>query len=167
LENLFSADNRVKIKILFYNAIKLLFAKRDCNVLKMYIYVITVLRVVDGDTIDADIDLGFNIWVRKARIRLAGIDCPESRSRDKVEKKHGLMAKECLSELLESKKITLESHGKGKFGRVLGVLFSDGEDVNKKMIKQHHAVAYSGQSKDDIMAAHLANRQKLKAEMLQ
>jgi micrococcal nuclease len=127
----------------------------------MYIYSISVNRVIDGDTISADIDLGFKIFLKDIRVRLANIDCPESRSRDTEERQFALKSKYFLSQLLTSKAITLESHGKDKFGRVLGILFADGEAVNTKMVEANHAVAYNGENKQSIKQAHLANRLKL------
>lgn len=135
----------------------------------MYTYKLANLRVIDGDTIDADIDLGFNIWLRKRRIRLRGIDCPETRTRDKIEKQYGFAALEYLKQLVTSTEtVTLQSYGEGKFGRILGDLFVDeiaglsvNWSINREMIIAHHAVDYHGQSKDDIKKEHLANRQKL------
>ena len=140
----------------------------------MYHYRVKLLKVVDGDTVDVDVDLGFNVWLRKQRIRLHGIDTPESRTRNKEEKRFGVRAKQHLSHMIATeiehgplvgsdtkKQILLQSLGRGKFGRILGVLFVDGVNVNEKMIEDHHAVAYHGQSKDEIMEAHLANRKKL------
>ena len=119
----------------------------------MYTYIIELIRVVDGDTIDAYIDLGFSVKVKK-RIRLVGINCPESRTRDLEEKKRGLAAKDRLKCLLEGcNKITLDSQGVGKFGRCLGNLFIDQVDgqeqtdlinVNDLLITEGHAVAYHG-----------------------
>jgi len=119
----------------------------------MYSYTIELIRVVDGDTVDAYIDLGFSVKVKK-RIRLLGINSPESRTRDLEEKKRGLAAKERLKCLLEGcKNITLDSHGVGKYGRCLGNLFIDMVDgqekltvvnVNDLLITEGHAVAYHG-----------------------
>ena len=119
----------------------------------MYIYNIELLRVVDGDTIDAKIDLGFDVSIKK-RVRFLGVDTPESRTRDLEEKKRGLAAKDRVQELLEGcTKIQLTSHGVGKFGRCLGELYIDmvdGEEkielesVNKLLIKEGHAVEYHG-----------------------
>ena len=120
-----------------------------------------VTKVVDGDTIDVIIDLGFDIMY-KSRVRLFGIDTPESRTRDLVEKKYGLMSKDYLKEALKNaEKIVIKTHKgeeTGKFGRILGEIFCDGENINKKMCDQGHAVAYYGQSKDDIQEEHLKNR---------
>jgi len=119
----------------------------------MYTYKIKLERVVDGDTVDADIDLGFDVSVKK-RIRLQGINAPESRTRDLEEKARGLAAKDRLKAILEgAKEIQLCSHGVGKYGRCLGELHVntlDGKEcltlanVNELLIKEGHAVAYDG-----------------------
>jgi micrococcal nuclease len=120
----------------------------------MYTYNATCVRVVDGDTIDAEIDLGFDIKVTK-RIRLGGINAPESRTRNKVEKKLGLAAKERLKEMMEGAAncFELESQEIGKFGRVIGKLHIDkiaGKDVitkvcvNDCLVKEGYAVEYDG-----------------------
>jgi len=131
----------------------------------MYRYRVDVTRVVDGDTVDVNIDLGFGMTYKKQRVRLYGIDTPESRTRDLVEKKYGKAAKKFLQEKIESADVvTLYSHDKGKFGRILGELFIDGSSdlsLNQLMINNHHAVAYHGQSKEEIEEQHLANRDKV------
>jgi len=119
----------------------------------MYEYACTVDRVVDGDTIDAYIDLGFDVSIKK-RIRFMGIDTPESRTRDLEEKARGLAAKDRLKAILEgADEIQLCSHGVGKYGRCLGELHVDMldgkkcltlENVNELLIKEGHAVAYDG-----------------------
>jgi len=114
----------------------------------MYTYNATLLRVVDGDTVDALIDLGFDTHVKK-RIRLYGIDAWESRTRDKVEKVKGLAAKERLAEIIELEnegKFILVSHGVGKFGRVLGDIYLDhnSDSVNNLLISEGHAKNYNG-----------------------
>ena len=131
----------------------------------MYEYKVKVRRVVDGDTVDVDIDLGFGVWLYKQRVRLYGIDTPESRTRDLEEKKFGLKAKEYLKKWItteDDRVVSLLSHGSGKFGRILGELFvtfnSDKVNVNETMIEDHHAVKYHGQSKDEIAERHLQNR---------
>jgi len=121
-----------------------------------YIYRAKLDRVVDGDTIDALIDVGFDIWVKK-RIRYMGIDTWESRTRDLEEKAKGLKAKERNKELLEkvSSKpgfFRLKSHGVGKYGRVLGEIFiMDAEgvqmNINQTLIKEGHAYEYFGGKK--------------------
>jgi len=131
----------------------------------MFEYRCNVVRVVDGDTVDVDIDLGFGVWMRKQRIRMYGIDTPESRTRDLEEKTYGLAAKDFLYGRLDDPKgVTLRTHkdGKGKYGRILGELwrtstYSD-KSVNEYMIEKHHAVRYMGQSKEDIEEAHIENR---------
>jgi len=119
----------------------------------MYTYKIKLDRVVDGDTIDAFIDLGFDVSVKK-RIRFMGINTPESRTRDLEEKARGLAAKERLKTILEgANQIQLKSHGIGKYGRCLGELHIDIVDgkenltmvsVNELLIKEGHAVEYHG-----------------------
>lgn len=129
----------------------------------MHEYSCKVKRVVDGDTVDVDIDLGFGIVYANQRIRLYGIDTPESRTRDLVEKKFGLYAKEFLKARL-GKTCTLRTRldKKGKFGRILGEFIdAEGNSINQIMIDQHTAVAYHGQSKDDIEEQHLKNRDLL------
>lgn len=106
----------------------------------MYKYYIKVLRVLDGDTVDVMVDLGFNIFVKK-RIRLHGIDAPEVRTRDSVEKAKGFIAKKRLEELFSKhdNKAELVSHGIGKYGRCLGVLFikSERDSVNDILIHEN------------------------------
>jgi micrococcal nuclease len=130
----------------------------------MYEYNCKIVRVVDGDTIDVDIDLGFNHWIHDERIRLFGVDCPECRSRDPEEKAAGLAAKDYVKGLLhDGGTYTLTTKEKGKFGRYLGVIqLTDKTSVNGALVKEKFAVAYYGQSKDDIQAAHLENRRILK-----
>ena len=132
----------------------------------MHEYRCKVIKIIDGDTVDVDIDLGFGVWMRKQRIRMYGIDTPESRTSDLEEKKYGLAAKEFLTSMLDDKGgIILKTHkdGKGKFGRILGEMwrtsdFAD-QSINDYMIDKHHAVVYYGQSKDAIEEAHIANRE--------
>ena len=119
----------------------------------MYTYNIKLDRVIDGDTIDAFIDLGFDIHVKK-RIRFAGINTPESRTRDLEEKARGLAAKDRVKQLLDGcTNITLCSHGVGKFGRCLGEIMLDMvdgqekltlESLNRLLINEGHAVEYHG-----------------------
>jgi micrococcal nuclease len=131
--------------------------------MNMYQYNVKISKVVDGDTVDVDIDLGFSTVLKKQRVRLMGIDTPESRTRDLVEKKFGKAAKAHLKSILDAKQITLVSHDKGKFGRILGELFVDGETVsaNQRMINDHHAVPYTGDNKDLVEEMHLNNRKVL------
>ena len=113
----------------------------------MYEYSCEVKRVVDGDTVDVVLDLGFDISY-STRVRLYGIDTPESRTRDLDEKARGKMAG-TFSKLKDSK---------GKYGRVLGEIIVDDVNINQLMIKCHLAVAYNGQSKEDIEKEHMCNR---------
>ena len=138
-------------------------------------YDITVVKVVDGDTVDVDIDLGFGICLKDERVRIMGIDTPESRTSDRVEKLFGKAAKNRLYELLSegAKLITTEDkHGedmKGKFGRILGDFYVERyegqrEKVTDVMIEEGHCVAYFGGSKEEIQMKHMANREKLLRE---
>lgn len=113
----------------------------------MFNYNCTLIRVIDGDTIDVNIDLGFNIW-HKGRIRMAGIDTPESRTRNKAEKVLGLAAKNRLKELLKKKKLSINcTKEKGKFGRILADVLADDINVNKQLIEEGHARPYQGGAK--------------------
>ena len=119
----------------------------------MYEYKMQLVRVVDGDTVDAEINLGFDVKIKK-RIRFMGINAPESRTRDLEEKARGLAAKDRVKQLLNGcKNITLKSHGIGKFGRCLGEIFLDVvdgkekitvESLNELLIKEGHAKEYHG-----------------------
>ena len=138
----------------------------------MYEYKCKILRVVDGDTVDVDIDLGFGVWMHKERVRMMGIDTPESRTRDKVEKAFGLASKAKLKELLpigsiQVLKTEIDKSGedkKGKFGRILGDFLIDDKRLTDMMIESGHAVAYFGGSKEEIQMKHMANREKLLRE---
>ena len=102
----------------------------------MYEYAAFITRVVDGDTVDCEIDLGFDIWVVK-RVRLFGIDAPETRTRDLDEKAKGLAAKEWLESRILNKYVAIKTEVKtGKFGRVLGTLWHDGENLNDLMLEE-------------------------------
>ena len=111
----------------------------------MYIYKAKCERVVDGDTIDATIDLGFDTW-KKIRIRLVGINAAESRTRDLEEKARGLAAKQYVKDILikHNNEFILHSQGVGKYGRCLGNIFLGDQNVNDLMINEGHAVAYHG-----------------------
>ena len=132
----------------------------------MYRYKVNLVKVVDGDTVDVDIDLGFGMSYKKQRVRMVGIDTPESRTRDLVEKKFGKASKKHLKGILEAGDIELVSHDKGKFGRILGDLFigSSTFSVNQQMIDEHHAVAYTGGNKEETEKGHMANREILIAD---
>ena len=115
----------------------------------MYEYKATIRRVVDGDTVDVTLDLGFNIMYN-SRIRLLGIDTPESRTRDLEEKKRGLAAKDRVKELCPvGSSVTLKTtkDGRGKFGRILGEIFVGDINVNQQLVSEGHAVEYFGGKK--------------------
>ena len=127
-----------------------------------------IKKIVDGDTLDVVLDLGFNIF-HSCRVRMAGIDTPESRTRDLDEKARGKLAKEFLknwvTEYENNKKNivikTKKEKAKGKFGRVLGELWVEGVNVNEDMIQSYHAVPYSAQNKEEVKKLHLENRERL------
>ena len=133
----------------------------------MWTYRCKLRRVVDGDTVDVDIDLGFGIWQMNERVRIMGIDTPESRTRDKIEKKFGLAAKAKLKSILGKDtvlKTTINKKGvdmKGKFGRVLGDFLQNDKSVAKIMCETGHAVAYFGGAKANVQKQHMKNRKKL------
>ena len=126
-------------------------SRRKKKEIKKYEYAAKLVRVVDGDTCDAMIDLGFNTWVKK-RIRFKGVDTWESRTRNLEEKKKGLAAKAYVKDLLENSdegKFSIISHGVGKYGRVLGELFVKGHEtsINQLLIENGHAYEYEGGKK--------------------
>lgn len=130
----------------------------------MYEYRCKILRIVDGDTVDVDIDLGFDIWMHRERIRILGIDTPESRTRDLEEKAFGLAAKQYVKDLMpigSQQIIKTQKDKTGKFGRVLGDFIIEGKLLTELMIENYHAVPYNGESKDDVKSLHLINRTKL------
>ena len=133
----------------------------------MYEYRANVIKVIDGDTVDVDIDLGFGIMLRDERVRIMGIDTPESRTRDLVEDIFGEAAKARVKELLGEKvvlKTEINKNGedmKGKFGRILGDFLVHGKKAGEILIKEGHAVAYHGQNKLDVQAQHMKNRARL------
>jgi len=130
----------------------------------MYEYKCKLVKVVDGDTVDVDIDLGFGVWMQNQRIRMYGIDTPESRTSDPIEKVYGKAASAFLTKWTNAGELSLKTFkdGKGKYGRILGELWYGGEhNINQLLVENHHAVRYYGQSKEDIAEEHLANRTKL------
>tara|TARA_B100001996_G_scaffold364927_1_gene334353 strand:+ start:266 stop:781 length:516 start_codon:yes stop_codon:yes gene_type:complete len=134
----------------------------------MYEYKCKILKVVDGDTVDVDLDLGFGVWLRDERVRIMGIDTPESRTSDKIEKIFGQAAKDRLISLLGDEAVLdtmINKNGenmKGKFGRILGNFRTiNGEHCADVLMKEGHAVAYNGGNKDSVQAQHLINRQRL------
>ena len=134
----------------------------------MYEYKCKVKRVVDGDTMDVILDLGFDVH-HAVRVRLAGIDTPESRTRDLDEKARGKLSKAFLKESIKGKKIVLKTKikdAKGKFGRVIAEVWAEFEkgslrNINELMIKECYAVKYNAENKALIEEAHLVNRQLL------
>jgi len=130
----------------------------------MYEYACKVERVVDGDTVDVVLDLGFDVSF-KSRVRLYGIDTPESRTRDLDEKARGKMATAFLKEAIDSgEKVVIQTKlkdSRGKFGRVLGDVIVDGININQELITNNYAVAYFGQSKEEIELGHIENRKIL------
>ena len=134
----------------------------------MYEYKCKVKRVVDGDTMDVILDLGFSVH-HAVRVRMAGIDTPESRTRDKDEKARGKLSKAFLKERIKGKKIILKTKikdAKGKFGRVIAEVWAEFEEgslrnINELMIKECYAVKYNAENKALVEEAHLVNRQRL------
>ena len=116
--------------------------------MELFQYEAEVIRVVDGDTLDASISLGFNTYIKK-RIRFQGFNAPESRTRDLEEKKRGLAAKDRVIEILKENdnKFLLKSHGVGKYGRCLGEIFVEtlgDNSLQKTLINEGHGVEYNG-----------------------
>ena len=130
----------------------------------MYEYACEVIKVVDGDTSDLNISLGFNIY-HKCRVRLYGIDTPECRTRNKDEKARGKLAKvfveNAIANVNEIIVRTKLKDSKGKYGRVLGEILVDSININEELVRKHLAVRYFGQSKNDVEAEHEINKQKL------
>ena len=134
----------------------------------MYEYKCKVKRVVDGDTMDVILDLGFDVH-HAVRVRLAGIDTPESRTRDLDEKARGKLSKAFLKESIKGKKIVLKTKikdSRGKFGRVIAEVWAEFEkgslrNINELMIKECYAVKYNAENKALVEEAHLVNRQLL------
>lgn len=138
----------------------------------MYEYNCIIRKVVDGDTVYVDVDLGFGVVLRGSNgrgvnVRLFGVDAPESRTRDLEEKAHGLLAKKYVKDNLKvGEKYILRTKEKGKFGRYLGEIKVGRTTINKMLIKKKLAVPYTGQNKKEIEAAHLENRKLLLSEGL-
>ena len=133
----------------------------------MYEYRCNIIKVVDGDTVDVDIDLGFGVWLKDERVRIMGIDTPESRTSDKTEKIFGLASKAKLKSLLGKTgilKTQVNKNGedmKGKFGRILGDFVVGVTTASKILCEEGHAVPYFGGSKEDVQAQHQRNRKRL------
>ena len=127
-----------------------------------------VNKVIDGDTINVDLDLGFNVVLSNQSVRLLGIDTPESRTSDKVEKIFGALSKEKVKEFIDrcENQIILQtvlSDSEEKFGRLLGKVINpkDNTSLNEWLIWHNYAVAYNGENKDKVAQAHLSNRKIL------
>lgn len=136
----------------------------------MYEYQCRIVKVIDGDTIKIDIDLGFGIWMTNQNVRLAGVDAPEYRTTDQVEKKYGTAAKEFVESYLKVGdivpiKTTLDK--KSKYGNILAEfkVYDSEKDIlhslNQLMIEKYHAVSYFGESKEELRPEHLKNREML------
>ena len=134
-----------------------------------YEYRCKILRIVDGDTVDVDIDLGFGIWIHKERVRIVGIDTPESRTKNAEEKIFGLAAKEHLKFLLpigSMQIIATQKDKPGKFGRILGDFIVDDTYVSILMMESYHAVPYNAENKETLTELHEINRRKLREKGL-
>ena len=133
----------------------------------MYQYACRINKVLDGDTVDIDLDLGFNIILDNQHVRMTGIDTPESRTSNKEEKPRGMLSKKKLSEQLPVgswQKITTSrpDNNDDKFGRILGeFILEDGTNVNQWLIKNNYAVAYQGENKELVQEQHQANKKIL------
>jgi micrococcal nuclease len=133
----------------------------------MYQYKCKINKVLDGDTVDVNLDLGFNIILANQHVRMAGIDTPESRTTNKEEKPRGLLSKKKLAEklpvdswqIIETQR---SDNNDDKFGRILGVfILEDGTKVNDWLIKNNYAVPYKGENKELTQADHQANKKIL------
>ena len=133
----------------------------------MYIYRCKINKVVDGDTVEIDLDLGFNMMLVNQRVRMAGIDTPESRTSNNEEKERGIISKKKLAEKLPvgswQKVQTMRSDANDdKFGRILGVfIMEDGMSLNQWMIDNNYAVLYQGENKELVQEGHQYNKKKL------
>lgn len=133
----------------------------------MYQYKAKILKVLDGDTVDIDLDLGFNIVLSNQRVRMAGIDTPESRTTDKEEKIRGTLSKKKLAEKLPiGSYVTIETqksdNNDDKFGRILAIfILEDKTNLNQWMIDNNYAVLYQGENKELVQEAHQYNKTKL------
>jgi micrococcal nuclease len=133
----------------------------------MYQYKCKINKVLDGDTVAIDLDLGFNIILANQHVRMAGVDTPESRTTNKEEKPRGLLSKKKLAEKLPvgswQKINTLRADSNDdKFGRILGeFLLEDGTNVNQWLIENNYAVLYQGENKELVQEQHQANKLKL------
>ena len=130
----------------------------------MYQYNCKIIEIIDGDTVKVDIDVGFNIWMNNMVIRLLGIDSPESRTSDPIEKSFGILSKQRLAEILPISSIqTVQTTIDDKYGRILGDFIINKESVSACLMRDGYAVPYNGQNKADVKNLHEANRIKLEA----
>jgi len=133
----------------------------------MYIYRCKINKVVDGDTVQIDLDLGFNIVLSNQKVRMSGIDTPESRTANEEEKKRGMISKKKLAEKLPvgswQRIQTMKADSNDdKFGRILGVfIMEDGLSLNQWLIDNNYAVLYQGENKELVQEMHQYNKQKL------
>jgi micrococcal nuclease len=133
----------------------------------MYIYKCKINKVLDGDTVEVDLDLGFNIVLANQKVRLAGVDTPESRTSNTEEKPRGLLSKKKVQEKLPlnswQKIQTMRADANDdKFGRILGVfILEDGTSLNQWLIDNNYAVLYQGENKELVQEGHQYNKQKL------
>lgn len=135
----------------------------------MYEYKCIIVNHVDGDTVDVDLDLGFDVWLKDVRFRLTGIDTPEKFTDDATERIFGLASSKRLTELLPVGAKVIVKTGvnksgknvKEKYNKWLGEFYLNNTNINKQMVDEGYAVPYYGQNKADLEISHLANRQKL------
>jgi len=133
----------------------------------MYTYKCRINKVLDGDTVDIDLDLGFNIVLANQRVRMIGVDTPESRTANKEEKVRGTLSKKKLAEKLSTGSwVKIQTHkddgNDDKFGRILGeFILEDGTNVNQWLIENNYAVPYQGENKELVQEGHQANKKKL------
>ena len=133
----------------------------------MYQYKCKINKIVDGDTVEIDLDLGFNIILSNQRVRLSGLDTPESRTNNKEEKPRGMLSKKKLTEKLpigsyQKINTTKDDNNDDKFGRILGeFILADGTNLNKWLIENNYAVAYLGENKELVQEAHQTNKKIL------
>lgn len=136
----------------------------------MYEYRAIIDRVVDGDTIDVDIDLGFDVWLKKQRVRLYRVDTPEKRTRNPIEKRAGIYASKVVEEFCPvGSSITLQTHydSTGKYGRILGEFITpEGTNINSYLLENRLAVEYLGQSKEKVKEQQETNWEYLMDEGL-
>lgn len=133
----------------------------------MFQYRCKINKVLDGDTVDIDLDLGFNIILANQRVRMAGIDTPESRTSNEEEKPRGLLSKKKLAEKLpigswQTIRTLKPDAVDDKFGRILGIFIMEGgKSLNEWMCENNYAVAYQGENKDLVQEMHFKNKQVL------